>query len=482
MNGGRGVDRILEHGRGCALVDSQGDSLLFHRLVKESPETSLIRPLGKDQCNCYISVNTEDLGPTRQLFQSATSDGIPGILGHLNEPEKAAIRQYITSKKAGSVGREHERHSNGVYSRLDQNEIRILELYPGAFESDLRGTLHVASIDFEYVELENYRRLTNHAISLQHEKPIWYTALSYVWGAPKFDVPMFFPSGSVVNISRSLESAVRHLRTEQRSIWLWIDQICINQADTTEKEHQIPLMRLIYSHASNTVIWLGDDGEDSPSLAFETLMTVHSSLQFNDNQFAPKDFERLYLPHPDAQAWREVKQLFRRSWFRRLWVIQELLLSTEVYVKCGKVEASWEDFAAWCIDLDMSGIQRWLEADTENDTTTADSLPLLPPLGGKIAFELWLQRSNFQSFQERPPLLSTLVMSRYAQASEPKDKIYGILGIVFSEEDYSSITLSYSSDVTIREVYLEASLRTFPQSSILRLLTSVDHEVPLVPS
>ncbi|KAF2812630.1 HET-domain-containing protein [Mytilinidion resinicola] len=461
MNGGRAVHRILEHGRGCALVDSQGI----------------------DECNCYISVNAEDLGPTRLLFQPVTSDGIPGVLGQLDETANAAIRQYIASKKAGSVDRERERHSNSVYSCLDQSEIRILELHPGTFESDLHGALHVASIDFEYGQVDNFTRLTNHAISLVHEKPIWYTALSYVWGAPIFDVPIYFTNGFVIKISRSLESAMRHLRAEKQSVWLWIDQICINQADTTEKEHQIPLMRLIYSHASNTVVWLGDDGEDSPSIAFETLMTLHSSLQFNDNQFGPEDFERLYLPHSEAQAWREVKQLFRRPWFGRLWVIQELLLSSEVYVKCGKVEASWEDFAAWCIDLNISGVQRWLEADTENDTTAADDdLPQLPSLGGKIAYELWLQRHQLQAFQSLPPLLSTLVTSRYAQATEPKDKIYGILGIAFSEADYSNFTLSYSSDVTVREVYLEASLRTFPNSSILRLLTSVDHEVLLTPS
>jgi hypothetical protein len=50
---------------------------------------------------------------------------------------------------------------------------------------------------------------------------------------------------------------------------LWIDQICINQPDPAEKVQQIPLMGMIYTHATNTIIWLGDaDGSDL-ILAFE---------------------------------------------------------------------------------------------------------------------------------------------------------------------------------------------------------------------
>jgi hypothetical protein len=199
-----------------------------------------------------------------------------------------------------------QRENDQVYSPLAPGEIRVLELYPGSFESDLRGALHVVSVDFEYVEKmipfgtrPSVSRLTiptNHAISLVDKKIVWYTALSYVWGPPKFDVEFHLKSGSRIKITTSLNCALQHLRTEEQSVWLWIDQLCINQKDVREKERQIPLMGLIYRHATNTVIWLGDEGDDNPAIAFNTLDRVNSRLELSFQQVTPKDFQRLLLP------------------------------------------------------------------------------------------------------------------------------------------------------------------------------------------
>jgi hypothetical protein len=428
-------------------------------------------------CNCYLSWNAETSSARTRRFHPARIGGIPGLLGHLDDLALSQIREFIALRKATAVAREHE--SNSVYSTLDSNEIRILKLHPGVCDSGFHGTLHVACIDFEYSKSHGITRFTNHAVSISHEKPVWYTALSYVWGAPSFDIPMRLDDKSVINITRSLASALCHLRSEKECVWLWIDQICIDQGNIQDKEQQIPLMGLIYSHASNTLIWLGDDGGDLPDVAFETLEKVHSCLQFNGQEVSPKEFERLLLPKPEAQEWREVKQLFRRPWFTRLWVIQEVVLSINPYVKCGKVEALWDDFAAWCLDLEVSGILRWLESDAEgHDLGFSGSL--LSPLGcrtvNQLTSELHIFHTQNRSEREEKRLLGVLVSTRYAQATDPKDKVYGVLGIAAAD-----ITLKYSGDVSARQVYLEASLKALPDN-IFRLLSCVDHEVPPSPS
>ncbi|MCJ1314017.1 hypothetical protein MMC25_007697, partial [Agyrium rufum] len=84
---------------------------------------------------------------------------------------------------------------------------------------------------------------------------------------------------------------------------MWIDQICINQPDTHEKEQQVSLMSLIYTHATNAIIWLGDEDGQNPGLGFETMEFVYIRLQKSDLEITPDDFERLGFPPAGHQAW-----------------------------------------------------------------------------------------------------------------------------------------------------------------------------------
>lgn len=70
--------------------------------------------------------------------------------------------------------------------------------------------------------------------------------------------------GYPVQITENLDIALRNFRGRALSKLFWIDALCINQADAEEREAQVQLMRRIFSSATRTVIWLG---EDDPSTA-----------------------------------------------------------------------------------------------------------------------------------------------------------------------------------------------------------------------
>jgi len=356
---------------------------------------------------------------------------------------------------------------SGVYWPLRQGEIRILELHPGEFSDSLSGRLHIVSIDFEYTRIDNYQRRTNHATMLPVGEAFWYTALSYTWGAPIFDVQFQLSNKSSIQITTSLAAALRHLRDGETSTFLWIDQICIDQSSIPEKEQQIPLMRSIYSHATNTIIWLGDEGEDQPQIAFDTLEMIHSRLQLIEGEIGPEDFENLHLPLPDAVEWKEVKKLLERPWFTRLWVVQEVILSLSLYVKCARVVVPWDDFALWSGTLKYSGVQGWLEKDTWTP---------LRQSGLETIFKLSTYRLFTMSHEQQPSLLEGLTLTRYAQASVAKDKIYGVLGITLA-----SILPRYSDDISVQDVFLEAALTAF-SGGLFTLLCCVDHDQPTSPS
>src|SRR6266576_3670265 len=62
-----------------------------------------------------------------------------------------------------------------------------------------------------------------------------YEALSYVWGNPNKTVPIFI-SGHRFYITENLHAALWHLRDCSIERIIWVDAICINQADDKEKE------------------------------------------------------------------------------------------------------------------------------------------------------------------------------------------------------------------------------------------------------
>jgi hypothetical protein len=443
---------------------------------------SLTTSRGPDACNCYLSWDKENLGPA-SVFEAATAHGPSGALGTFDEDDVASLQEFLDQKNSHDASRSTQQPSSSqLYQALGRGEIRVLELHPGEHRAPLEGSIHVVSVDFKYPQRPTkwrttYTRSTNHAVSLATGKPMWYTALSYVWGVPVFDEAIRF-AHKTVTISSSLAVALYRLRSTKHSIFLWIDQICINQLDIAEKEQQIPLMGLIYAHATNTVIWLGDEDGQDPNLAFDTMEYVYARLQMSEVQITPDDFQRLDFPPADHQSWRAVRQLLQRPWLFRLWTVQEAVLSKQLYVKCGDGVASWDDIAAWCYVWQLCGLLRWLEIYDMRDrcsTDVSDNKGRLPP-GGAIIQSIQSDRLHNLTLGQKQPLLSHLVQTRYAQATNVKDKIYGLLGMA-----ESAIAPDYSPTRTARDVYHEACVSQIPEL-IYELLSCVDHDTPLAPS
>jgi hypothetical protein len=88
------------------------------------------------------------------------------------------------------------------------------------------------------------------------EDPPRYEALSYVWGKNTSESRLWC-DGRPLTITPNLDRALRSLRLPTLARRLWVDAICIDQQNVEERTRQVQYMRLIYKHATQSIVWLG---------------------------------------------------------------------------------------------------------------------------------------------------------------------------------------------------------------------------------
>jgi hypothetical protein len=182
-----------------------------------------------------------------------------------------------------------------------------------------------------------------------------YEALSYTWAShlPAEQVEIRNSHNSswcgALQVGGNLASALRHMRGSSERRILWIDAICINQADMHEREKQVKRMTEIYLGADRVTVWLGEAADNSDA-AMQTLDYLGSQLVVSTALWffpIPNAAEPLWcestcqLPYDEAM-WQAIRKLLFRPWFDRVWIIQEIQLSSDVaVVQCGHQQTSW---------------------------------------------------------------------------------------------------------------------------------------------
>jgi hypothetical protein len=109
-----------------------------------------------------------------------------------------------------------------------------------------------------------------------------YEALSYSWDNQISQFPLWCYSHQLL-ITQNVHAALHQLRHEQSTRRLWIDQICINQADLRERHHQVCIMGEVYAIAEKVLVWLGSADEDTGG-AWQLLNTFRTLRCLDDDR------------------------------------------------------------------------------------------------------------------------------------------------------------------------------------------------------
>lgn len=200
----------------------------------------------------------------------------------------------------------------GGYSRLDPlgSEIRLLILDPATdIDSPIECAIRTVSLN---------------------ENPA-YEALSYAWGDPTV-VESIRLGGKEVTVPYSSWTALKALRYVDKHRTIWIDAICINQDDLEERAAQVKLMGRIYQGASSVRVWLGPDNEND-------LNAIPILREMREPEAARKT---LHDPRVSRGRIEHLECFFKRQWWERLWVVQEVALGRRVIFQLGSTELDFE--------------------------------------------------------------------------------------------------------------------------------------------
>jgi hypothetical protein len=175
-------------------------------------------------------------------------------------------------------------------------------------------------------------RVTQYA---KHKRPS-YAAVSYTWGSTS-STKLVQINGKPFYVHTNLYNLLHHLRHHGESRWLWIDAICIDQANLAERNFHVKLMAQIYVEAQCALVWLGlpsDDRREARAIDFVGQMA--DILDKKSKKGGPT-FADLFLNEQSVPRWVNLLAFCREpgiglgpggNYWSRTWIIQGETIST----------------------------------------------------------------------------------------------------------------------------------------------------------
>lgn len=345
--------------------------------------------------------------------------------------------------------------TNDLYDKLpNDHSIRTLCIEPGVDDDKLSCYLVTTDLSSQAVD---------------------YEAISYAWG-DTYQRSQISCNGRSLSITSNLKDALLSFRYADTHRYVWADAVCINQSDVRERNHQVRLMRKIFMSASKVLVWLGKDITGDAITAFSVLTGVvrgprtrtenEWSAHFYSNGISSNLIPNLpdsEAPPPESPHWTAVVKLFSAQWFWRLWCIQEVALAKFTTLKWGAAEMSW----------DWVGHAAALIRTNEYQVLRQWRMPGV--------FNAYFMYRISQGDSDFAPLsmnfFRLMSLTRQFESSEPRDRIYSLLGIPTTDSKPDKGVLFVQPDYSrdIDAIYWDLALNFLEADSDYQLFSSIQH-------
>ncbi|KAK9415214.1 putative HET domain-containing protein [Seiridium unicorne] len=323
---------------------------------------------------------------------------------------------------------------------LGQNEFRLLNLAPA------RDT--IAPIVLQLINCDlNSDQWT-------------YDAISHRWEDSNNRCKIT-ANGFSCSVTKSLGTALKYMRQESSERTLWIDGVCIDQDNVVERNNQVLKMGTIFSKAQNVRMWLGESAEHS-----DAAMKLMARLPLHDIYQADSELVDTVLNDPVGGV--ALTKLLRRSYWQRMWILQEILLARNAVVHCGHLKAPWAHFKA--LDRVSADQRLWLSSQIREGW-------------------VWeLRRAFFGIAQccmttaEAWSISNVLEPTRRLKSTDPRDKLYALIGLCGSAmgltPDYSRTTCEVYAEFTRNHIVKDGNMSLLLTAGLWNSLNGPDIGLP----
>jgi hypothetical protein len=391
------------------------------------------------------------------------------------------------------------------------------EFYPLASETHIR---------LLYPELDKAAqtlRYTLKSVDLSSTPTPAYNCLSYTWAYPRWNKMNVIPvntvhsdgrygkiecDGKTICVAENLKSALNQLwqsmPNSEEILPIWIDAICIHQESEDERSSQVAKMDEIYRLAQRVIVWLGPEDEEHTPKAIDVLSRLSAVREENRNADIPRGlyhreiYAKLGIDPILDFEWFALGELLMRTWFNRIWVIQEIFAAQEVVVYCGTHLLEWAKIVEISELLTSTGLGRALmellddwtgstgeetkvdgnEQEDEEGSVNGD-LNRVVYVNNTVNNQ-WL----FESLREQKKglKLETLLMyARYFEATRRSDYIYAVRGMWKPvSEKHQRLRESIKPDykIPVEDIFTAAAFASVVEMDDLNILSLVeDHSL-----
>ncbi|KAF4437108.1 HET-domain-containing protein [Fusarium austroafricanum] len=290
---------------------------------------------------------------------------------------------------------------------IKEDEIRLLYLPRRSWNPLSGGLIRTKLFSVPLAEVKDYE----------------YEALSYTWGQTSTQRTIAIWDRRFY-ISQNLHRLLYARRSLFHDRFLWVDQICINQKNDEEIESQIEKMRDIYIDADRVVAWLDD--------SFDATMAVHTIAKIS-NQFQLWNIQSDKLLNSwdrNTPQWRAFMKFILHRYFTRAWICQEAGLGHNLQFYIGGFYLLPETI--WYAMRALSQSDAVLEICKESDIPANHALDVIKCWNTTFGLRPWDSESSHNKETTHCLGLMLSVCSKL-QATDPRDKIYALLGISNSD-------------------------------------------------
>ena len=278
----------------------------------------------------------------------------------------------------------------------------------------------------------------------------------------------------ILPVTKNLFEALQRFRYSDKPRAIWIDQLCIDQSNLLERSQQVQIMQKIYAKARCVLIWLGEAANNSEdAMQFVGTLVSHFGNNFNqreyDTVYTSSLLAKMDLPAWESPIWTALGYLLTRPYFERVWVVQEAVYAQDAVVVCASKSLPWSTFLGLiqhCGNFGMHLITACIQVIRQPSVETQDAIGHLQAI-----WELKRNLEQKRNKESNDGLAEILATHRGCKASDPRDKVLSLLGVMPEAQQRKYDAPDYSK--SLETIYIETARRcimgshTWPTLNIL---------------